>query len=89
MDRRKQQFIKAYQNTAQQVQGVPLQRAQTTRGQGANQSAYREFKASELYCPNCKRAMPVREKLLLVLAGGDLYEYLCTGCGAALGSKKG
>lgn len=36
-----------------------------------------EFTASELYCPKCKRAQPVRERLLLVLPSGELHEYLC------------
>jgi hypothetical protein len=31
--------------------------------------------------------MPVRERLLLVLPDGELYDYLCQGCGASLGSK--
>lgn len=45
------------------------------------------FTASELYCPKCKRAQPVREKLLLVLPSGELYEYLCSGCAASLGQR--
>jgi len=45
------------------------------------------FTASELYCPKCKRAQPVREKLLLVLPSGELYEFLCTGCGASLAKR--
>jgi len=31
--------------------------------------------------------MPVRERLLLVLPDGDLYEYICEGCGGSVGSK--
>lgn len=45
------------------------------------------FTASELYCPKCKRAQPVREKLLLVLTSGELHEYLCTGCGESLAKR--
>jgi len=45
------------------------------------------FTASELYCPKCKRAQPVREKLLLVLPSGELYEFLCTGCGSSLANR--
>lgn len=44
--------------------------------------------ASELYCPNCKRASPVKEKLLLVLPDGELHEYLCAVCGASVGERK-
>jgi hypothetical protein len=32
--------------------------------------------------------MPVRERLLLVLPEKELYEYLCTTCGAAVGSRE-
>jgi len=45
------------------------------------------FTASELYCPKCKRAQAVREKLLLVLPSGELHEFLCTGCGTSLAKR--
>ena len=45
------------------------------------------FIASELYCPKCKRAQPVRERLLLVLPSGELHEYLCSDCGSSLGER--
>ena len=45
------------------------------------------FTASELYCPKCKRAQPVREKLLLVLPSGELHEFLCAGCGSSLAKR--
>ncbi len=45
------------------------------------------FTATELYCPKCKRSQPVREKLLLVLPSGEIYEYLCTGCASTLGKR--
>ena len=45
------------------------------------------FTASELYCPKCKRAQPVREKLLLILPSGELHEFLCTGCGSSLAKR--
>jgi hypothetical protein len=44
--------------------------------------------ASELYCPTCKRAMPVREKLALYLPSGALYHYVCARCDAVLGKKQ-
>ena len=47
-----------------------------------------DFTASELYCPKCKRAQPVRERLLLVLPDGELHEYVCTDCGTSLGERK-
>jgi len=48
---------------------------------------YRDFDATELYCPQCKRAVPVRKRLLLVLTGGDKYDYTCTYCGTSVGDK--
>lgn len=46
-----------------------------------------DFTASELYCPKCRSARPVRERLLLVLPSGELFEYLCVGCGTSLGTR--
>ena len=43
--------------------------------------------ASELYCPKCRSAQPVRERLLLVLPTGELHEFVCTRCGASLGKR--
>jgi hypothetical protein len=48
---------------------------------------YDQFRASLLYCNKCGKAMPVRERLLLVLPDGELYDYLCQGCGSSVGSK--
>ena len=45
------------------------------------------FKASELYCPKCKRSQPVRERLLLVLPSGELHEYVCAQCATTLGKR--
>ena len=45
------------------------------------------FTASELYCPKCKSSQRVRERLLLVLPSGELYEFLCTSCGMSLGKR--
>jgi hypothetical protein len=45
------------------------------------------FTASELYCPKCKVSQRVRERLLLVLPSGELYEFLCTSCGTSLGKR--
>ena len=48
---------------------------------------YGAFKASLLYCPHCQTATPARERLLLVLPTGNLYEYLCAQCGTSTGEK--
>jgi len=51
------------------------------------EASYGEFEASSLFCPHCRRAQPVRKKLLLVLPGGNKYDYLCQGCGRLVGGK--
>lgn len=45
------------------------------------------FTASELYCPKCRGAQPVRERLLLVLPTGELHELVCARCGLSLGKR--
>ena len=51
------------------------------------QDQYKDIRATELYCPRCRTAVPVRERLLLVLPGGNLYDYTCTRCGESLGKR--
>jgi uncharacterized Zn finger protein len=48
---------------------------------------YRDFDATELFCPQCRRAVPVKKRLLLVLANGDKYDYTCIYCGTSAGDK--
>lgn len=50
-------------------------------------SQFEDFAASELFCPTCRRAQPVRERLLLVLPDGNRYDYVCSGCGGSIGTK--
>jgi hypothetical protein len=50
-------------------------------------SAFDELEAMELYCPKCRRAVPVRKSLLLVLPEGDKYEYRCQFCATTVGDK--
>lgn len=49
---------------------------------------FENFRASSLFCNKCNRAMPVREKLLLVLPGKEIFDYLCTGCASSLGHRE-
>ena len=51
------------------------------------EQSFDQFNASLLYCDKCRRAMPVRERLLLVLQDGELYDYTCQGCNSSVGSK--
>lgn len=46
------------------------------------------LRASALWCQHCGKAMPVREKLLLVLPDKELFDYLCSGCGNAIGTRE-
>jgi hypothetical protein len=46
-----------------------------------------QLEAMELYCPECRQAVPVSKSLLLVLPQGDKYEYRCRYCGATVGDK--
>lgn len=54
---------------------------------GRPQSSFGQFEASELFCSRCRRAVPVRKRLLLILPEGDKYEYLCAHCSNSLGTK--
>ena len=51
------------------------------------QGMFRELEATELYCPNCRQAVPVRKRLLLILPEGEKYEYLCAHCSGSVGTK--
>jgi hypothetical protein len=51
------------------------------------QEQFKNFTASELYCPKCGQSQPVRERLLLVLPSGELHEFICTRCAASLGKR--
>jgi hypothetical protein len=46
---------------------------------------YRDFDATELFCPRCKRSVKVRT--LLILADGEKYDYTCMVCGTSVGDK--
>lgn len=54
----------------------------------ASPSQFKSLRASSLYCPKCKNAMPVRERLLLVLPDKEIYDYLCTGCAGSVGQRE-
>jgi len=51
------------------------------------QRQYEALEASELFCPRCRQAQPVRRHLLLVLPTGNKYEYRCAACGTPVGAK--
>lgn len=49
---------------------------------------FESLRASSLFCRRCGRAMPVRERLLLVLPDKEVYEYLCVGCADSVGQRE-
>jgi len=51
------------------------------------QQQYKDFDATELFCPRCRRSVPVRKRLLLVLSEGEKYDYTCVYCGTSAGDK--
>ncbi len=53
-----------------------------------SQQQFENFTASSLYCEKCKTAMPVRQRLLLVLPDREIFDYLCTGCGWSVGRRE-
>jgi hypothetical protein len=53
-----------------------------------SQQQFESFTASSLYCEKCKAAMPVRERLLLILPDRELYDYHCTNSGASVGQRE-
>ncbi len=53
-----------------------------------SQQQFENFTASSLYCDKCKTAMPVRERLLLILPEKEIYDYLCTGCASSVGQRE-
>lgn len=52
-----------------------------------DQPHYDTFEATELFCPRCKLAQPVRRYLLLVLPTGNKYDYRCAVCATSVGEK--
>ena len=48
---------------------------------------YKDFDATELYCPRCKRAVRVLKRLLLIVPQGEKYDYTCASCGTSVGDK--
>ena len=53
-----------------------------------SQQQFENFTASSLYCEKCKTAMPVRERLLLIIPDKEIYDYLCTGCASSVGQRE-
>ena len=67
--------------------GFPANQRLSPLGPATTQDSFKEFDATELYCPKCGQAVPVRKRLLLVLPEGDKYEYVCAFCATTVGTK--
>jgi len=52
------------------------------------QKDFEDLEASQLFCSTCKRAMPVRKRLFLVLLDKEIFDYICTRCGSVVGKKE-
>jgi len=51
------------------------------------QNSFEEFEAARLFCAQCRQAVPVRKRLVIVLPDGDEYDYRCAYCGTSVGIK--
>ena len=70
------------------MKGIPFPYTEKNRyPQDRSRESFQELEALELYCPNCKKAVPVSKYLLLILSDGDRYEYRCRLCGTKVGEK--
>ncbi len=58
------------------------------RSAPSSDETFEEFQASVLFCNRCRAPQPVRDRLLLVLPDGELWEYLCAACGDSVGSRR-
>jgi hypothetical protein len=58
------------------------------KGWHNQESQFDQLQATALYCPKCRQATPVRQRLLLYLPDGELHEYLCQFCSTSVGTKK-
>jgi hypothetical protein len=67
---------------------TPRMRVVPRRATETEPAGYEDFSATHLFCPRCRQAMPVRERVMLYLADGDLYDYSCTACGTSVGTRK-
>ena len=80
-------LIKEIDATQAPVKGDPRFAANRPR-RIVSARQFDNFRASALYCPRCASAMPVSERLLLVLPDRELHEYTCRSCGESLGTRE-
>ena len=49
--------------------------------------SFEQLEATMLLCPQCRVAVHVRKRLLLILPQGNKFEYMCTRCSSICGDK--
>ena len=76
------------QNSGKMLMGEARLRASDSDMRPEQQKDFEGLEASQLFCPTCKRAMPVRKRLLLVLLDKEIFDYICNGCGSMVGKKE-
>lgn len=64
-----------------------IQQSGALNRKSSQRGAFKDLDATELYCSRCKKAVPVRKRLLVVLPDGNKYEYLCAFCSETVGTK--
>ena len=69
-----------------EITGQSGQKDNMQQHRAANRQ-FESFSASELHCPRCRVARPVRERLLLVTPAGEIHEYRCAVCSESLGTR--
>ena len=68
--------------------GLPVpEEAPAAAENGGGQASFDQLRATHLYCATCRRSMPTKERLLLMLPTGNLYGYTCESCGSDVGTK--
>ena len=67
--------------------GVPVPDESASADSNGGEAQFDQLKATHLYCQTCRRSMPTKERLLLMLPTGNLYGYACAHCGADVGTK--
>ena len=67
--------------------GVPVPDDAAPEESSRGEAQFDQLRATHLYCQTCRRSMPTKERLLLMLPTGNLHGYTCGTCGSDVGTK--
>ena len=67
--------------------GVPVPEDAAPAAPAEGEAQFDQLRATHLYCQTCRKSMPTKERLLLMLPTGTLYGYTCGTCGSDVGTK--